>query len=431
MSSQPDATADANAPAESVAAALSSAAFVRIVARADGDALAAAGLLARALRGVDIPFQVRVTSLGTDVSAASDDGLLVAVGSDPSEADVAIDADGPAASRRAYDVATTLVGEPGRISGSNRDVDPVLALAGTVAAGEHPDSVATSLVQAATDAGAIERRAGVAIPVDDAVDGLTHSTLIRAPFSGDEDAVRAELSSITDTDARPQDEESRRSLASLVALAVVGDDETTAHGATAVERLLRPYATPDGPMATLGGFADALNAVAVERPGVGVALALGHGGRSAALDAWRTHATAVHRAVDTAHTGRYDGVFVVRGGVSGDGGDRDDGGDDADNVTGDGSDDAEDATATLGRLRTVARLVRDFRSPEPLVAALDDGTAALAARESGAREAAAALASEFATATAAWSGGPTQAVARFDPETPDADVIAAIREASR
>ncbi|MFD1599544.1 hypothetical protein ACFSBX_11320, partial [Halobellus rarus] len=326
MSSQPDATADANAPAESVAAALSSAAFVRIVARADGDALAAAGLLARALRGVDIPFQVRVTSLGTDVSAASDDGLLVAVGSDPSEADVAIDADGPAASRRAYDVATTLVGEPGRISGSNRDVDPVLALAGTVAAGEHPDSVATSLVQAATDAGAIERRAGVAIPVDDAVDGLTHSTLIRAPFSGDEDAVRAELSSITDTDARPQDEESRRSLASLVALAVVGDDETTAHGATAVERLLRPYATPDGPMATLGGFADALNAVAVERPGVGVALALGHGGRSAALDAWRTHATAVHRAVDTAHTGRYDGVFVVRGGVSGDGGDRDDGG---------------------------------------------------------------------------------------------------------
>ncbi|MFD1599545.1 hypothetical protein ACFSBX_11325, partial [Halobellus rarus] len=108
-----------------------------------------------------------------------------------------------------------------------------------------------------------------------------------------------------------------------------------------------------------------------------------------------------------------------------------DGGDDADNVTGDGSDDAEDSTATLGRLRTVARLVRDFRSPEPLVAALDDGTAALAARESGAREAAAALASEFATATAAWSGGPTQAVARFDPETPDADVIAAIREASR
>ena len=152
MSSQPDATADANAPAESVAAALSSAAFVRIVARADGDALAAAGLLARALRGVDIPFQIRVTSLGTDVSATSDDGLLVAVGSDPPEADVAIDADGPAASRRAYDVATTLVGEPGRVSGSNRDVDPVLTLAGTVAAGEHPDSVATSIVEAATDA---------------------------------------------------------------------------------------------------------------------------------------------------------------------------------------------------------------------------------------------------------------------------------------
>ncbi|QCC48021.1 hypothetical protein [Halobellus limi] len=424
MSSQPDATADANAPAESVAAALSSAAFVRIAARADGDALAGAGLLARGLRGVEVPFQVRVAPLGTDVSTASTDGLLVAVGSDFPEADVTIDAAGRPASLRAHDVATTLVGDSGRVPEPNGAVDPVLALAGTVASGEHPDSVAASLVEAATESGSIERRPGVAIPVDDVVDGLAHSTLVHAPFSGDEDAVRAELSSVIEGDRVARDEETRRSIASLVALAIAGDDESTPRGATAVERLLRPYETPDGPVATLGGFADVLNAVAVERPGVGVALALGHGGRSAALDAWRTHARAVHRAIGTAHTGRYDGVFVVRGDVGSGGGD----------VSGDGGDaedDVDDEDATLGRLRTAAGLVRDFRSPEPLVAALGDGVAALAARESGAGEAAAALATEFATATAAWSGGPTRAVARFDPETPEADVIAAIREATR
>jgi hypothetical protein len=173
-------------------------------------------------------------------------------------------------------------------------------------------------------------------------------------------------------------------------------------------------------MATLGGLADVLNAVAVERPGVGVALALGHGGRSAALDAWRDHAAAVHRAVDTAHTGRYDGVYVVRADVRADARSEDI---EDDNGGGEG--------ATLGRLRTVARLVRDFRSPEPLVAALDDGLAALSAPESGADDAAAGLASEFPTESAAWSGGPRRAIARFDPATDEADVIAAIREVSQ
>ena len=68
---------------------------------------------------------------------------------------------------------------------------------------------------------------------------------------------------------------------------------------------------------------------------------------------------------------------------------------------------------------------------EPLVAALDDGLAALSAPESGADDAAAALASEFPTESAAWSGGPRRSIARFDPATDEADVIAAIREASK
>ena len=96
-----------------------------------------------------------------------------------------------------------------------------------------------------------------------------------------------------------------------------------------------------------------------------------------------------------------------------------------------GDPDARDDSTTPGRLATVARLVRDFRSPEPLVVALDDGVAALSARETGAADAAAALASEFTSADAAWTGDATRATARFDADAADADVIAAIREAVR
>jgi hypothetical protein len=190
---------------------------------------------------------------------------------------------------------------------------------------------------------------------------------------------------------------------------VAGDDESTPRSADAVERALRPYATPDGPTATVGVLADVLNAVARERPGTAVALALGHGGTDAALEAWRTHARTVHTALRASHTGRYDGVFAVRSDVGAD----------------------EDARAA-GRLGALARLARDFRSPEPLVVALGEGVAAVSATESGASDAAEAIASEFATGErAAWTGTPTEAVVRFDPDAADADVIAAIREATR
>ncbi|MGQ4555959.1 hypothetical protein [Halobellus sp. GM3] len=409
MASRSDTAATADAPTESVATALSAAAFVRVLPRADGDALAAAGLLARALRRVGVPFHVRVDALGAD-APASDDGLLVAVGADRSDADVAITTDDGPASLRAYDVAAAL-GRQCDSGGDESAPDPVLALAGVVAAGAHPGSVAGSLLESAEETDSIARRPGVAIPGSDLVDGLAHSTLFHAPFSGDRDAVVDELSSLSLSadaaergDDRTSDAETRRSVASLLALAVAGDGDATPRAATAVERALRPYATPDAPMATLGGFADVLNAAARERPGTGVALALGHGGRDSALDAWRDHAEAVHEVVRSGHTGRYDGVFVVHG---------------------------DDVDGSPGRLSTLSRLVRDFRSPEPVVVALGDGVAALAATESGADAAAAALASEFVSADAAWTGDATQAVARFDAAAADADVIAAVREAVR
>lgn len=434
MASRSDAPATANDPAESAAAALSSAAFVRLVPRADGDALAAAGLLARALRGVGVPFQVRVAALGADVPA-SGDGVLAAVGSDLTDADVTVESPAEPTSLRAYEVASALVGEStdaGADTGTDPTAppDPVLALAGVVAGGAHPGSAAASLVETAEAGGAIERRPGVAVPVDDPVDGLAHSTLFHAPFSGDGTAVETALASISQStgsgtasdgaasDGAASDDGTRRAIASFLALSTAEDADATPRAATAVERALGPYATPDGPLATIGGFADVLDAAARERPGTGLALALGHGGREAALAVWRDHATAVHDALRNGHTGRYDGVFVVRG----------DHGDER------GGSDADEARRA-GRLATLARLARDFRSPEPLVLALGDGVAALSACESGAADAAAALATEFGVdvgvADATWTGTETEAFARFDPNAADADVIAAVREVAQ
>ena len=396
MASRTDTTAATDDPVESVATTLSSASFVRLLAGADGDGLAAAGLLARALRRVDVPFQVRVDALGAG-APSSDDGVLVGVGSVYANADVTVAPETRPASLRASRIAT-------EVGGTDRPADPVLALAGVVAGGAHPASVAGELVAAAEEAGAAVRRPGVAIPVDDAVDGLTHSTLLHAPFSGDHDATAAAVSSLSLPDSGEDSEtdaETRRSLASRVALAVAGDDDATPRAADAVERVLRPYATPEAPIATLGGFADVLTATARERPGTGVALALGHGGRDAALDVWREHGRAVHSALDSASTTRHDGVFVVR---------------------------AEDADAgTPGRLATLARLARDFRSPEPLVVAVGDGVAAISARESGAADAAATLAAEFPAPEAGWTGGPTRALAGIDPDTPVSEIVAVIR----
>ncbi|RDI70833.1 hypothetical protein DWB78_03320, partial [Halopelagius longus] len=219
---------------------------------------------------------------------------------------------------------------------------------------------------------------------------------------GDREAATAALAEL-DLPAE-LDADAHRTVASVLALDVAGDDAATTRAAEAVERAVRPYATPNATFATLGGFADVLDAAARERPGTGVALALGYDARVPALEAWRDHAVAVHADVREAHTGRYEGVFVVR---------------------------ATDRTAdSVGRLATVARLVRDFRSPEPFVLAVGDGLAAAAAVERGAADAMSAVAEEFGDDTGAWDGDATRAVARFDADSEEAEVIAAVREAS-
>jgi hypothetical protein len=340
-----EATSATSAP-DALAGVLADAPFVRLVATDDGDALAAAGLLARALRAAGTPFQARVDR--DPVPADVDDGVAVTVGVD--RGPHAIPGTGRPASTAAFAVARALGVDP----------DPVVALAGVVAAGSIPGADGSGdALDAAERAGRVERRPGVALPVsggDDAEaapsrpEALAASTLARTRYSGDPEGARDALASLglpADPDA-----DDRRRFASLVAVDAVDGDDASERSAAAVERALRPYAT-DGPFETVGGYADVLDALAREAPGTGVALALASDPdpslRTAALDAWHRHGLAAHRALDDATVGRYDGCVVAR------------------------------ADAAPAVLPTVARLVRDFRSPEPVAVALDEGAGRLAA----------------------------------------------------
>ncbi|MFC6836156.1 hypothetical protein [Halomarina ordinaria] len=305
--------------ASAIAARLRDADFVRLFATPDGDALAATGLLARALAACDVAYQASVTH----DPGATDADLTVAVGHRTGDLELV---DAPLAVA-AHAVARELGAPP----------DATLALAGVVAAGAVPGAHADLL-----SASGLERRPGLAVPTDDVAEGLAHTTLAHASFSGDPEATARALAGV---------DREGRTLASLLALSTVEDATGAPRAAGAVERALRPYVT-DGPFETLGGFADVLDAVARSSPGVGVALALGHDCRDAALSAWRDHAQAAHEAVRATDRERYDGLVVVRPRLD-----------------------------DVGALDTVARLVRDFRSPEPVVLALCERRAAVAGVE--------------------------------------------------
>jgi len=322
---------DTDAPAPSdVAARLRDAGFVRLVAAATGDAVAGAGLLATALAERGVPYQTSVVAVPDAAASGTDADVTVALGRPAEAADAAVGTGVGPVSADAYEVATELDA-----------ADPTLALAGIVASGRAPGS---KLLGAAEEVG-IERRPGIATPGVDPVDGLAHSTLVHTPFSGDVDAASEVLAGLSlpeqlDPDARQQ-------LASFVALTVAGDEQATDPGADAVERFLRPHEA--GPFGTVGGLGDVLDATARERPGLATLLALGDGDPEGALDVWRRHGRAAHAAVHEASTGRYDGLYVARCG-----GERPDG------------------EVPVG---TVARLLCEYRSPEPAVLVVAEGVA--------------------------------------------------------
>lgn len=369
---------DASEPAASdVAGRLREAEFARLVGAATGDGLAACGVLARALVARDRPFQVSLAAVPAAAERATDADLTVTVGRADGTAAVSI----PGVERPASETAATVAHELGH------DVEGetfALALAGVAADGRTAES---ALFERAGD-GDFERRPGVAVPTTDLAAGLAHSTLVHGPFSGDPVAAESLLADHgLPTDATALDDEDRRRLASLVALRTVGDDDVPSRGGRAVERALRPLT--GGPAETIEGYADVLDTVARERPGTGVAVALGHDVIDDAQAAWREHARRAHATVREAETARYDGLFVIEGEPVG----------------------------------TVARLAHDYRSPEPVTLAATDGRAAVVADEplGTAVDAAAESVDGRRSATG------TTGRARFD--APVADFVAAFREA--
>ncbi|SEQ52341.1 exonuclease [Natrinema salaciae] len=394
----------------SATSALESAGFVRLVARADGDGLAASGLLATALDERGTPFQVTVCRTVADrterVRTPTNEGdVTVVVGT----ADAAADPDDlvrlAATDRPATLEAVDLVREIGATP------EPVLALAGVVAGGSEPGAGESEwLLEIARERGLLEQRPGVAVPTADPIDGVAHSTRLRAPWSGDLDAAREALSDAFDGDHDGLDADDRRAIGSLVALDAVGADGASDAAAETVGRAVRPYATPDAPFETIGGFADVLEALARTDPGTGTALAMGHDVCDAALDGWRAHGRRAHAALADASTGRYDGLFVV------------------------GIDD--------GPVEAVARIAAATRSPEPAVLAVGAGEAAIATRDAAslgatvegvARELAApqqeadAATGDDSGIDVAYDVGHRRGYLRYDPDVDDSTIIAAVR----
>ncbi|ELY43747.1 hypothetical protein [Natronorubrum sulfidifaciens] len=321
-----------------VSETLESAGFVQLLARADGDALAASGLLARALVDRDTPFQV---SVGRTVTARTEraharepaaDDVTVAIGA--IDADVTrLDVTDRPATLAALDCVRDLGSTP----------DPVLALAGLVAADIAPGAGESEWVlETAKDRGLVARRPGVAVPTADPVDGIAHSTRLLGPWSGDIDATREALAgldiAVDDPEALEADD--HRTIGSAVALDVVGAEEAPATAAETVQRALHPYTTPEHAVETVGGYADVLEATARLEPGTGAALAMGHAAHEPALAAWREYGRRAHTALEEASTSRYNGLFVVE---------------------------IDD-----GPVEAVGRLAAAFRSPEPVVLVVSD-----------------------------------------------------------
>ncbi|MFC4544403.1 exonuclease [Halosolutus amylolyticus] len=384
----------------SAARAIESAGFVRLVARADGDALAASGLVARALADRATPFQVtigRTVAERTDRAAASDPetdrsgDVTLVVGT--------ADADRPqigATDRPATLDACEIVRDLGATP------DPVLALAGLTAAGTDPGAGESEwLLEAARDRDLVERRPGLVVPTRDPIDGIAHSTRVRAPWSGDPSATRKALAAVAPAavdDPDALDADGHRAIGSAVALDVVGADDATATAAETIQRALRPYATPDGPFATIGGYADVLAATARTEPGTGAALAMGHDAADAARSAWCDYGRRAHAALADASTGRYDGLFVV--GVAD------------------------------GPVEAIARVVAGYRSLEPVVLAVGNGEAALAAHDESLGATVEAVARELAgetDRTVEYDAARRRGFLRYDAAVDESTIVETVR----
>lgn len=311
-----------------VATRLREAGFVRLAATPTGDAVGAAALLARGLAAADTPYQLSIAPPST-AERATDADLTVGLGHAVGDPAIALDEAGPV-SRRAAAIAGTLGGS-----------DPVLAAAGMIAAGKTPDGTVAAPSEA-SEPSLGESRPGIGAPPVSPADGLAYSTLVHASFSGRPERA-AELLADADEPAEGSTTDPE-TVASLVAL-TVAEEARTPTAAEAIERVLSPQS--GGPLGTVAGLADALDALAEPSPGLAAGLALGYSDRERILEAWRAAAEAVHEAVRTAELSRYDGLVVTE-------------------------------LKTSAPLAPTTRLIREYRSPEPVVAVLGESTATAA-----------------------------------------------------
>lgn len=246
--------AEPGGAAQELAATVTSSSFVKLRVAPSVDALVASGILAAALTERDIPFQSRIADTVTDARALH-------------------------LGTHAETVADELV-PPGTVTETT--VQLVAQL------GEPPTgklvSTAGVLGTVETDA---DREAGIGVPIADYIDGLAHTTLVHGPYSGDPERAQQLVGDREDVDPTE--------LASLVTLETI--DASVPRAGHAVERILHPVQTPDGPFASAAGMADVLDVLSEIDPGLALALVHGHhDSREAALGSWRREATAVHAA---------------------------------------------------------------------------------------------------------------------------------------
>lgn len=318
-----------NSP-ERLAGRLQDAEFLALIARADGPGAAAAGLLAGA---TETPFQVSVVeTVGAArerAGSVDETSTVVSIGHPLEKVDHAVTGDSVA--KAAYDTVMELGAE----------ADPGVALAGAVAGGGHAADIPSA--QSELQERGHRRQPGVATPGVEIEEALAFSTLYHGPASGRPDEASALLDDVGD-------DSDGRAIASAVALSVAGDDDRPESIRQTVECFLHPLETT-AEWGSVEALADLLEATARMEPGLAVMLALGEADLATVRAVWRAHGEAVHAAVRDASLARYDGVV--------------------------------EATTTAPPA-SVARLLRDCRSPEPAAIVSGDAELALATADTDA-----------------------------------------------
>jgi hypothetical protein len=288
--------------AESLAQELRAAPFVRIHPVSDPEALAAASVLAWGLRQCKTPFQIRPLTPTTEPVRIHDNSYDIGVGRSSLQVSTSLAAQSKSMVQTAIETTTILA--PGLIAQSARLSSVVVS--GLFGAQAVPMlSSKDALPPSVAD---MEKTPGVASPVADPIDGLTHSMLLHGPWSGDIEATADTYEAYTEM-SLPLCESAGRDLSSQVTLDML---RSASHGRikTALQGAIHPRPFAAGSFETLGGAFDVFRAVVREAPGTAVGFSLGADVVTACLEHWRTHANCVHNELQSLREQRFQSVSL-------------------------------------------------------------------------------------------------------------------------